>query len=120
METLLQSIRDPIFFWGALGAVAPEIVILYRMRNRKYRVKNPAYYIGITALFVIIGGFLAIGLQAANSIAAIYMGASWPANLGLYFGKPPNPDGKHGRVLSFREMLGMLIIWRTGETTGSP
>ena len=67
----------PIFIFGCVGAVAPEIVRLYRIRN------DPAFnwswfYLIISLLFAGLGGLVAWILPATTYWGAFYAGAAMP------------------------------------------
>jgi multisubunit Na+/H+ antiporter MnhC subunit len=71
------------FWWGALGAVAPEIIRLYKT------VTNPAAtpltpqkfsltYIVVSLAFVALGGALAVAWNDETAIKCIAVGAATP------------------------------------------
>ena len=121
---------------GCLGAIAPEVARLYKSHRYKLpAVDNIGFYILISALFVGIGGALAVILDAENWRAALYIGVSWPALLSTAVGKAPQApkgageaesecgevergDGERGETeagitwLSFREYLGAIFPYR--------
>ena len=67
-----------IFLFGFIGAFAPEIVRLYRLRYSEPKIKCPFYYIIISFIFFVLGGIMALILSASNFYNAFYIGASLP------------------------------------------
>ena len=67
-----------IFLLGMVGALAPEIVRLYAIRNDPSRFKWSWFYLGISAAFAALGGVLALVLPATTYWGAIYVGVSTP------------------------------------------
>lgn len=65
-----------VFMAGAVGAAAPEIVRLYRARNRRFMIRAPN--IAISCLFFALGGFIAVILPATTPWGAFYVGVSTP------------------------------------------
>jgi hypothetical protein len=61
---------------GSLGAVAPEIVRFYGLRET--RVKFSLWYFAISAVYAGLGGVMAIALQASTWYSALYIGATLP------------------------------------------
>jgi hypothetical protein len=75
MDTLFSHL--PLFFCGCVGALAPEIVRLYKLKTRKNKYWRPTYFI-ISLFFALLGGFMAWILQASTYYAAFYIGVSFP------------------------------------------
>ena len=81
-----------IFAAGCVGAIAPEIVRLYRLRYRRIRTDEVSnlhirrYFI-ISVLFVALGGTVAVLLEASSLHAAFYMGVSLPALISAIGGR---------------------------------
>ena len=65
------------FFIGCVGAIAPEILRLYRLRN-SLRFTWSWGYILISIVFVLLGGFVAYILEPSNNYAAFYSGVGTP------------------------------------------
>ena len=65
------------FFIGCVGAIAPEILRLYRLRN-SLRFTWSWGYIVISIVFVLLGGFVAYILEPSNNYAAFYSGVGTP------------------------------------------
>lgn len=42
-----------MFFWGCVGGLAPDVVLLYKFRHRKYEVYNWVQY-GVALLAIIL------------------------------------------------------------------
>jgi hypothetical protein len=67
-----------LFAVGTVGALAPEIVRLYTIRNEPDKFKWSFFYLIVSALFAALGGFLAWILQATTYWSALYIGAATP------------------------------------------
>ncbi len=65
------------FLIGCIGALAPEIVRLYKLRSSPV-VRWSWGYLLVSAPFVLLGGFMAYILEPATSYAAFYTGVSTP------------------------------------------
>jgi hypothetical protein len=70
--------NSTIFLLGALGALAPEIVRLYSMRNSPSRFRWSWFYLVVSLLFASLGGVIALALPAVTYWGAIYTGVSTP------------------------------------------
>lgn len=66
-----------IFLSGCIGSLSPEIVRLYKIRNKPKFNWSPFYLI-ISLLFVLLGGFVAWILPATSLWGAFYAGVSLP------------------------------------------
>lgn len=108
IEELRYIFTHPMLIWGAFGALAPWVFQFTIIRRRRLVAERTSYFLVLILLYVVIGGVLASAFDAANRIVAIYIGASWPANLGFYAGAPTNP-GEAGEKLGFRQMLGVTF-----------
>ena len=65
------------FLIGCVGAIAPEILRLYRLRN-SLKFTLSWGYIFISIVFVLLGGFVAYILEPSNNYAAFYSGVGTP------------------------------------------
>lgn len=65
------------FLIGCIGALAPEIIRLYKLRFSP-TVRWSWGYLVVSAPFVLLGGFMAYILDPATSYAAFYTGVSTP------------------------------------------
>lgn len=61
---------------GSLGALAPEIVRLYEIRQSEW--KFPFSYYVISFLYAGLGGVMAVALHASTWYSAVYVGATLP------------------------------------------
>lgn len=61
---------------GSFGALAPELVRLYRLREKVVRFS--LWYFGISILYAALGGVVAFVLPAITYQAAFYAGISAP------------------------------------------
>jgi hypothetical protein len=66
---------------GAFGAFAPDIARWHKKRGKRKREVYSYWDWVVTILYVLTGGVMAAALQAANPIAAIYIGATWDVSL---------------------------------------
>ena len=66
-----------IFLIGCVGAIAPEILRLYKLRN-SLRFTWSWGYVLISIVFVLLGGFVAYILEPSNNYAAFYSGVGTP------------------------------------------
>jgi len=98
-----------IFLTGCLGAAAPEIVRLYRLRARKATFNS--LYLLISVAFFALGGLVAAILPATTLWGAFYVGAGLPAIVSSVNGKgiAPKPSFRSPQAgaagLSVREYL---------------
>lgn len=65
-----------VFALGCLGALAPEVLRLYKLRNRP--PKFSAWYWCISVVYALLGGVVAVLLPAVNLWAALYAGITTP------------------------------------------
>lgn len=76
LDSLLRVL--PIFGLGALGAVAPEVVRLYRLRLRTPRLH--ATYFAISVTYAAVAGIFAVYLaRPENILSALYVGMGFPS-----------------------------------------
>ena len=69
--------RWPIFLFGCIGAMAPEIVRLYNLRHNQSR-RWSRFYFFVSLLFMFLGGVLAWILPTTTYWGAFYVGVSTP------------------------------------------
>ncbi len=69
--------NSEVFFIGCVGAIAPEILRLYRLRN-SIRFTWSWGYILISIIFVLLGGFVSYILEPSNNYAAFHSGVGTP------------------------------------------
>ena len=67
-----------IFVIGSVGALAPEIVRLYSIRNAPEKFKWSWFYLCISTVFALLGGLVALVLPATTYWGALYVGISTP------------------------------------------
>ncbi len=65
-----------VFALGCIGALAPEIVRLYRLRTRPPKKGFSSFYWVITIIYALLGGVVALALPAVTIHAALYAGIS--------------------------------------------
>lgn len=85
-----------IFLLGLVGALAPEVVRLYGIRNDPERFRWSWFYLVISLVFGALGGLMALVLPATTYWAAVYVGASTPVLV--------NSLVRKGRDLARQEM----------------
>lgn len=67
-----------VYVLGCFGALAPEIVRLYRLRSRSNVLRWSWFYLIISGLFANLGGVLALAMPATTAWGAMYVGISTP------------------------------------------
>ena len=67
-----------IFTAGLAGALAPEIIRLYKIKNNPELFKWSWFYLIISLLFILLGGFVAWILPTTSLWGAFYAGVSLP------------------------------------------
>ncbi len=67
-----------IFSLGMAGALAPEIVRLYGIREDPARFTWSWFYLVVSAAFAALGGLLALAMPATTYWGALYIGVSTP------------------------------------------
>jgi hypothetical protein len=82
-----------IFIFACIGALAPEIVRLYSLRNSDH-VTFSLFYIFASILFILLGGIVGWILPATTYWGAFYTGASTPVLISSIL----NKAAKHGPV----------------------
>jgi len=83
---------DPlvIFASGCVGALAPEIIAAYRNRKTKYNTSKTRILIAVS--FFVLGGIVALALEADSLFKALFDGAAAPVLLSALAGQtPPSP-----------------------------
>jgi hypothetical protein len=66
------------FYWGAFGAILPELLRLYKTIQAGNQPAFQLYYILISAAFVLAAGIFAIAWRPENAFKAIWVGISFP------------------------------------------
>ncbi|WP_157880054.1 hypothetical protein [Streptomyces natalensis] len=94
-----------VFSLGIVGALAPEIVRLYGIREDPARFTWSWFYLVVTAAFAALGGVLALVMPATTYWGALYVGASTPVLV--------NSLVRKGRQASQQQL-------RSGESTPPP
>src|ERR1700683_1791056 len=97
---------------GMIGALAPELVRLYFIRNDPGKFQWSWFYLLVSLSFACLGGILALALPATTYWGALYIGISTPVLVNTLvkksqeFTKPrlkgrPESIGKYSAVDSF-------------------
>ena len=63
-----------VFALGCVGALAPEVVRLYRLRTRPPKKGFSWFYYVISFVYALLGGIVALALPAVTIHAALYAG----------------------------------------------
>ena len=79
-----MELSDPVvrFFWGALGAVAPEIVRVYRITTSASQGKLPVFgrqYFLISIVFAVMSGFIVLASGKTGPLECVWIGVSVPS-----------------------------------------
>jgi|GEM_PF-5405311 hypothetical protein len=102
-----------IFAMGCIGAIAPEIVRLYKIRTKPLPRFPRSYYL-ISILFALLGGVVAIILPATTLWGAFYAGVSLPVLISGAGGKNPTsaPTLLQAQMqkVTIQEFLGALFF----------
>jgi hypothetical protein len=67
-----------VFALGMVGALAPEIVRLYGIREDPERFAWSWFYLMVSVAFAALGGLLALVMPATTYWGALYIGVSTP------------------------------------------
>ncbi|NUQ95738.1 MAG: hypothetical protein HOY79_04000 [Streptomyces sp.] len=94
-----------VFSLGMVGALAPEIVRLYSIREDPKRFAWSWFYLIASMAFAALGGLLALVMPATTYWGALYIGVSTPVLI--------NSMARKGRQLTQPEM-------RSGHSGSSP
>lgn len=72
--------KSALFFWGAFGAVLPELLRFFKLAASGNPLPNLNWplYGGLLLLFVLAAGAFAVAWKAENEFKAIWVGASFP------------------------------------------
>ena len=70
-------VNSSSFLIGCVGAIAPEILRLYKLRS-SIRITWSWSYVLVSIPFILLGGFVAYILEPQNYYAAFYSGISTP------------------------------------------
>jgi len=108
-----------IFLFGALGAIAPEVIRLYKARTKGIRISNWVFYSSITIAFIGTAGVLANVLGARSTYGSFYVGLTWPTLVSTMLSKKPAQTTSLGLVApqtttgdearTWREVLWIII-----------
>ena len=74
---MIPDFTWPIFAIGCIGALAPEIIRLYNLRNEQ-ELSWSWFYVIISFVFMLLGGVIAWILPATSYWGAFYVGVSTP------------------------------------------
>ena len=70
-------VNSSSFLIGCVGAIAPEILRLYKLRS-SIRITWSWSYVLVSIPFILLGGFVAYILEPQNYYAAFYSGIGTP------------------------------------------
>jgi hypothetical protein len=79
-----MELPDPAvrFLWGALGAVAPEIVRIYRVITGASQGRLPVFgrrYFVISIVFAVMSGLIVLASGKSSPFECLWIGVSVPA-----------------------------------------
>ena len=97
------SDKQIIFTLGCFGALAPEVLRLYRIRNKPRPNSWSWFYFVISIVFAVLGGVVAIILPATTFLAAFYAGISTPLIINTVLKNAPQPG--EGAVKEVQEAV---------------
>ena len=88
---------DPMFWWGAFGALLPEIIRSYlvvtgsrsRQANGVRTLGLPKYF-AVSAVYAFSGGLFTFAWQPENEFKAIWVGVSFPVLVSAMLARPPD------------------------------
>ncbi len=81
-----------MFFWGCVGGLAPDVVLLYKFRHRKYEVYNWVQYgVALLAIILLAGLVTAGVVRPPDPFSALYTGITVPIMISTFLGKDANP-----------------------------
>jgi hypothetical protein len=88
------DLPDPVvrFLWGVLGAVAQEIVRIYRITTGVSRGRLPVFglqYFLSSVAYAIIGGFIVLASGKTSPIECVWIGVSIPAIISYVLRRNP-------------------------------
>jgi hypothetical protein len=84
-----------LFWLGALGALTPEAIRLYKLATDKGTFTWTWLYLIMSVIFAGIGGVIAVILPATSLLSAVYAGAAWPALVAAGAKALPGGGGVH-------------------------
>ena len=87
-----QPTRAIAMLLGTLGAVAPEIVSLYRNKWNLRKVSFSYKYIIISILYALLGGLVAACFKPNTWYQAFYIGFAWPYMVSGNINRKPTPS----------------------------
>lgn len=80
------------FFWGCIGAAAPEIVRSYRILIGGTRGRLPKFsffYFVFSGAYIVFGGLFAVAWAENNAWKCLWIGASLPFIVAALVNQPP-------------------------------
>jgi len=78
------DLPDPAvrFLWGVLGAIAPEIVRIYRITTGVSKGRLPVFgrlYFVTSVAYALLSGFIVLASGKTSPLECLWIGASIPA-----------------------------------------
>ena len=71
------------FAYGAVGALAPEVVRIYKASDLSLIHSSP-FLIAVSIVFVLLGGVFADAWEDDHAIKCLYIGATFPVWLSAW------------------------------------
>ena len=92
--SLRVELPDPAvrFLWGTLGAVAPEIIRIYRITTGVSQARLPAFglqYFLVSVAYVVMSGFIVLASGKTSPLECIWIGVSVPAIISTVLRRNP-------------------------------
>ena len=80
------------FLWGVLGAVAPEIVRIYRITTGVSKGRLPIFgrpYFVISLAYAVLSGLIVLASGKTSPVECLWIGASIPAIISHVLARHP-------------------------------
>ena len=80
------------FLWGVLGAVAAEIVRIYRITTGVSKGRLPVFglpYFLISVVYALLSGFIVLASGKTSPLECLWIGASIPAIISHVLARHP-------------------------------
>ncbi|MFQ5758590.1 MAG: hypothetical protein ACE5IF_02805, partial [Candidatus Bathyarchaeia archaeon] len=96
-----------VFIFGCVGAAAPEVLRIYKKRDKGIEIINLRFYLFTSLLFVALGGIVANILPTSTPWGAFYVGVSLPTIVSTVGSQPLTlPQGRGGTSRGRGEAVG--------------
>ena len=65
------------FCYGAIGAMAPEVVRIYKTFDLRL-ANSSLFFVGVSIVFLLLGGVFAVAWEDDHAVKCLYVGATFP------------------------------------------